>query len=228
MFGRRKRTEREELAAKTRIAQIDADLKELHRKTGTRDTLARVEQLKANLIRTQAALNEIEERLLTTYSYGASPFFPDLEALKEHWEKTRIGVPPTKYSFDGHITDCPCAKCTVLRAETARPDGVIPPDTQVNVGLRQFRHDGASIVNERRKVRGNYYQQSQICQRIKATFRVPDGWNRLDYAQQEALDNIANKIARILIDQTSDPDNWIDINGYSHLICERLKKNGKV
>ena len=43
---------------------------------------------------------------------------------------------------------------------------------------------------------------------------------------KEALDNIAQKIARIFAGNHNFPDHWIDIQGYAKLAQQEIEKNG--
>lgn len=50
-------------------------------------------------------------------------------------------------------------------------------------------------------------------------------WDSLSSDQQEALEMIAHKIARILNGNPNKIDSWEDIAGYAILVAERLKTN---
>ena len=50
------------------------------------------------------------------------------------------------------------------------------------------------------------------------------GWNRLNDVQAQALEVIADKIARILNGDPNYADNWHDIQGYAKLVEDRLPK----
>jgi len=49
-------------------------------------------------------------------------------------------------------------------------------------------------------------------------------WHELDADQQEALEMIAHKIARILNGDPNYVDSWVDIAGYAKLVADRLAK----
>lgn len=49
------------------------------------------------------------------------------------------------------------------------------------------------------------------------------GWSRLAPDQAQALDTIADKIARILNGDPNYDDNWRDIAGYATLVLKRLE-----
>ena len=53
--------------------------------------------------------------------------------------------------------------------------------------------------------------------------RRQSGWGRLNTAQEEALEMIAHKIARIINGDPDYKDNWHDIAGYATLVERSLK-----
>ena len=72
---------------------------------------------------------------------------------------------------------------------------------------------------------GDFTDHARICQAIKTTMQYEAGcvgWNRLNDVQKQALEVIADKIARILSGDPNYDDNWRDIQGYARLVEERL------
>ena len=68
---------------------------------------------------------------------------------------------------------------------------------------RDHQHGGMEAVGD-------------ISQYIKMAIRDGRNWERLTTGEQEALDMIAHKIARILSgDDPHDPEHWIDVAGYA-------------
>lgn len=56
-----------------------------------------------------------------------------------------------------------------------------------------------------------------VCQRMKIAMRAGQNWPLLTPGEQEALDMIAHKIARILSGaDPHDPQHWEDVAGYAH------------
>lgn len=70
---------------------------------------------------------------------------------------------------------------------------------------------------------GDFTTQAEISMRLKRIWRRTNGWPRLTDYQQQALDTIADKIARVLNGDPSYTDNWHDIAGYARLVEERLE-----
>ncbi len=73
---------------------------------------------------------------------------------------------------------------------------------------------------------GDFSDHAAICQKIKRVMMHSPGWNDLNDVQRQALDVIADKIARILSGDPNYADNWHDIQGYAKLVEDRLPKFG--
>jgi hypothetical protein len=71
------------------------------------------------------------------------------------------------------------------------------------------------IISERAKTHGNYTLQSQLSQDLKR--RIKQEGASLSPQQQEALEMICVKIARIVCGDANHKDSWLDISGYAHL-----------
>ncbi len=84
--------------------------------------------------------------------------------------------------------------------------------------------EGKRVIDERREVRGPYKDQANLCQLLKSIFREKANWRRLPLEQRESLDNIANKIARILTGDHDELDAWGDISGYAELAIIEIKE----
>ena len=71
---------------------------------------------------------------------------------------------------------------------------------------------------------GEFRDVADISQSIKDVYYSGNSYARLDCDQREALDMIANKIARILNGNPHLYDSWHDIAGYAELVAQRLKE----
>lgn len=80
------------------------------------------------------------------------------------------------------------------------------------------------ILDERQKTHGSFKAHAQTAQYLKATMRAAENWSELDREQQEALEMIAHKIARILSGNANFQDHWTDISGYATLVSRELNK----
>lgn len=74
---------------------------------------------------------------------------------------------------------------------------------------------------------GDFTDHARICQDLKRTMNTEANWERLTDAQKQALEVIADKIARILSGDPNYDDNWRDIQGYAKLVEDRLPCNQK-
>ena len=69
---------------------------------------------------------------------------------------------------------------------------------------------------------GAFRDHAVIAQAIKEAMWHRDGWGRLAPDQKQALEVIADKVARILNGDPDYHDNWHDIVGYAKLVADRL------
>ena len=77
-------------------------------------------------------------------------------------------------------------------------------------------------LETRETVYGNFFGVACIAQDLKAVMRSTDNWAGLSPDQQESLEMIANKIARVLNGDPNYHDSWFDIQGYAALIAMTL------
>ena len=85
------------------------------------------------------------------------------------------------------------------------------------------------LLDERGVTYGKFEDLAEVSQRFKDSlhyflitrnkYLAPD--------QQESIENIFTKIARIINGDPDHTDNWEDIAGYAMLVAERLKGNPK-
>lgn len=78
---------------------------------------------------------------------------------------------------------------------------------------------------ERGQRYGDFADHAAIAQAVQDAMRLtrPNGWERLNDMQRQALTVIADKIARILSGDPNYADNWHDIQGYAKLVEDRLQ-----
>lgn len=77
------------------------------------------------------------------------------------------------------------------------------------------------LINERAKTHGSYPHTAHYAQRLKTIFNGTRG-ARTDI-QNESLDLIATKLARILSGQADHIDHWADAAGYCQLVVDSLE-----
>lgn len=76
-------------------------------------------------------------------------------------------------------------------------------------------------LDEREKTHGDYEFVAHYSQAIKDIIRNTDNYRNMTPEAKEALDNIAQKIARIIEGNWQEKDHWRDIIGYATLV-ERI------
>ena len=83
--------------------------------------------------------------------------------------------------------------------------------------------DITATLAERHATHGNFIDNANYSQRLKAVMHDSNNW--YDYApiQQEALEYLACKLARILSTLGRNPDDWHDLAGYSTLVEKWLR-----
>jgi hypothetical protein len=105
-------------------------------------------------------------------------------------------------------------------ASLDRLAGLLEKTTKAQSGIDE-------MLKSRDKVYGDFITQAAISQRLKnvvCSFRNP---NMLESYQQEALEMIQHKIARILNGDPKYIDSWQDIAGYAMLVVNVLKARKK-
>jgi hypothetical protein len=81
------------------------------------------------------------------------------------------------------------------------------------------------ILDERGKRYGTFVGHAEVSQQLKTVMADALMQRSKDITndQQEALDMIAHKIARIINGDPNYADSWIDIAGYAQLVADRLQ-----
>lgn len=83
--------------------------------------------------------------------------------------------------------------------------------------------DVTQILTERGNRYGKFKDHAKLCQSLKRTMILTDGWQLCDPDQRESLEMICHKIARILNGDPNYADSWVDIAGYAQLVADRLE-----
>ena len=89
--------------------------------------------------------------------------------------------------------------------------------------------DVRDILRERRRTHGDFRRTASVAQGIKRALRgegteCETNWASLSPVYREALDMIANKMARIACGDPSEPDHLRDVIGYAQLALEELER----
>lgn len=80
-----------------------------------------------------------------------------------------------------------------------------------------------TTLEARGKRYGRFKDHAGISQRLKAVMRQTPAWGHLEADQQEALEMVMHKVARILNGDPDYTDSWHDIAGYVRLVEMRLE-----
>ena len=80
-------------------------------------------------------------------------------------------------------------------------------------------------LTERGKRYGEFSEHARISQNLKKAMRDSPNWKILSDDKKEALEMVQHKIARILNGDDNYADSWVDVNGYSKLIADKLNRN---
>jgi Domain of unknown function (DUF6378) len=85
--------------------------------------------------------------------------------------------------------------------------------------------DIAAVLGERGKRYGKFTGHAAVAQELKAVIRrhLFMHEKKLHDDQQESLDMICHKIARIVNGDPDYGDSWVDIAGYAKLVADRLE-----
>lgn len=81
------------------------------------------------------------------------------------------------------------------------------------------------ILKDRGQKYGPFKGHAELSQKLKEVLYSGRSWPCCSYSQQEALEMIVHKIARILNGDPNYDDSWKDIIGYTQLVVDEFKSN---
>lgn len=84
-----------------------------------------------------------------------------------------------------------------------------------------------NTLQERGTRYGEFHDQAEYAQDMKAIFQRSPNWAKMTADQREGLEMIANKIGRILNGDPNYTDSWHDISGYAQLVEKRIEQREK-
>lgn len=85
--------------------------------------------------------------------------------------------------------------------------------------------DISHTLNERGNTHGQFKYNSQYSQSLKRVIQQTRNHGLFNDIQQEALDMICHKIARICAGDPNYDDHWRDIAGYAQLVVDAIHKD---
>lgn len=138
---------------------------------------------------------------------------------------TNPGICPQHLgAWNRHVTETPsehkpdeCVFCDAIdvRPSTKREFNLIP------------QAPGAAVLEQTLEDRGEKYgdfsHMGAVAQNLKLSMRSGAMWKSLESYEQEALELIATKIARIVCGEPGQADSWHDIGGYARLAEDRCR-----
>ena len=144
-----------------------------------------------------------------------------VRADKVNWKN----ITAWRISYDGLYSPPKQVSDDVPPSARPSPDSGQPPVADV-----ASDPDVQETLVERGSRYGNFTDNAKISQQLKQLImcesdgKLRDGYRRCSFVQREALEMIAQKIARILNGDPNYKDNWHDIQGYARLAEERCKE----
>jgi len=79
------------------------------------------------------------------------------------------------------------------------------------------------VLKERQGTHGDFAENAKCSQALKAEL-YNHGEQLMPPIAREALDNICQKMSRIITGNWQHADSWVDIAGYATLVAEYLEK----
>lgn len=80
------------------------------------------------------------------------------------------------------------------------------------------------LLQTRAQTHGDYRENAEIAQELKAVMRRSPNWCLLTDAMRESLDMDATKTARILAGDPFELDHWSDKDGYRGLVRQEIER----
>jgi len=81
-----------------------------------------------------------------------------------------------------------------------------------------------ATLTERANRYGAFSEHARITQALKRAMVDSPNWSALPDDMKEALEMVQHKVGRILNGDPTYQDSWVDIEGYTHLVTQRLPK----
>lgn len=79
-----------------------------------------------------------------------------------------------------------------------------------------------ATLQNRGRTYGSFADRARITQALKRAMVDSPNWEQLSDDKKECLENIAQKIGRILNGDPEYRDSWHDLVGYAKLVADRL------
>ena len=94
------------------------------------------------------------------------------------------------------------------------------------IKVKDENMDIQPVLKERGNRYGEFTENAEVSQALKCILKEGYyGKLPMSYVHKEALDNICQKLARIVCGDPNYEDNWVDIIGYSQLVLDHIRKD---
>lgn len=80
-----------------------------------------------------------------------------------------------------------------------------------------------ATLAQRGQVHGDFTENAHTAQTLKQVAHAGVAYDKLSLVQREAIDNVLQKVARIVTGNPNHKDHWHDIQGYAKLAEDRLE-----
>lgn len=82
-----------------------------------------------------------------------------------------------------------------------------------------------TILQTRAQSHGDFRHVATTSQNLKRAMNCLPAWNDLEFWQQEALEQMCMKMARIMSGNSLEIDHWHDIAGYASLVVREIERH---
>lgn len=97
----------------------------------------------------------------------------------------------------------------------------MPPN--FNYGVYDMQTNVTEVLAERQGTHGDFRENAHCSQELKYIV-LAHGNDLLTAVQREALDNICQKMSRIITGNPNHVDSWVDIAGYATLAAKDIER----
>ena len=92
-----------------------------------------------------------------------------------------------------------------------------------NHGVHIMQTNVETVLAERQNTHGSFLENATCSQELKGVV-YEHGQELIPPIAREALDNICQKMSRIITGNPNHADSWVDIAGYATLVAKDLEK----
>lgn len=79
-----------------------------------------------------------------------------------------------------------------------------------------------ALLADRQKTHGEFSDHALAAQQLKDIVRAAPGYAKMNPAMREGVEMVLHKVARLCAGDPYAADHWLDIEGYAHLVHQRV------